>query len=143
MKRFSTALCLLFVLLTGTGLAAQKADPDFQTYLKSVQGLDVSQPEDAQKAAQAFILYLQAAAPHNRVAIVSHMDKTLLVDGKASLPLEAILDDSVTSCVAKAEHGEVFARNMVEYMVGYGCIWFTFTDNKAEQPIIFAVNRVE
>ena len=56
--------------------------------------------------------------------------------------LDAVLNENVASCVAQSNVEEdVPMRGGVEFMVGYGCLWFSFNNDDIEQPRIFAINN--
>ena len=141
-------LCLIMLSASLAARTAHAADEAFATYSATVKGLSGEQREDMQKAAKAFIVYLETVLKSDKKLLLPHLDDPLLVEGKSlkkdavSQKLNTVFNNTVLQCVqTNAPKEPVFVRNMVEYMVGNGCIWFAFTDDDPARPYIFAVNN--
>ncbi len=149
-KKICLLVCCAVLLWVPKAQAQADADPYFVNYLDAVAGLNLDKTEDGQKAAKAFIVYMQEVIKNKQELLFRHLDDTVLV-GDTALKKNTVIKDAkkifnevVVQAVRQADpKEEVFVRNMVEYMVGSGCLWFTFTDDKANQPVIFAINNAE
>ena len=114
-----------------------------------LQLLDNAQDSEVmQQAARAFVRYIQNTIVINKKDLQKYMDSTVLLNGKAmqkealTPQLDAVLNERVATCVAQSNVEEAIPmRGDTEFMVGSGCLWFSFKENNVEQPMIFAINN--